>query len=322
MKAAVCPKYGSPDIIEIQEVNKPTPKDNEVLIKIHAVPVTMGDCEVRAMRFPLEMQIPLRLILGVKKPKNPIQGAYFSGTIEFIGKNVNKFKIGDEVFGTAGIKLGANAEYICLSEKFFTHKPNNMTFEEAATIGIGGLNALHFLKKSNIQSNEKILIIGAGGSIGSYCIQLAKLFGAEVTAIDSNEKLEFIKKVGADHIIDYREDDFTKNNIKYDVIFDVIGKNELKRGLECLNKNGRYILANPRLKSILQGIWTSITTDKKVLFQVADEMIEDMIYLKELIEDNKLKAFIDKKFSLEDIAKAHRYVENGYKKGDVVVNIY
>lgn len=321
MKAIVCPKYGPPDIMELKEVNKPTPKSNEVLIKIHAIPVTMGDCEVRASRFHIEFFLLIRLILGIRKPKSPIQGAYLSGVIEEVGNDVKDLKVGDEVFGSCGIKLGANAEYVCLTEKTITVKPINMSFEEAATVPIGGLNALHFLQKANIQNGESILIIGAGGSIGTYGIQLAKLFGAKVTAIDSSEKLDYLKEVGADEVIDYRMEDFTKTNNTYDIIFDVIGKSSFTQSLKHLNKNGRYLLANPRLTKIIKGIWTSFTSDKKVIFELADEKVKDLIYLKELIEDGKLKAFIDRRYSLEDMPKAHRYVENGLKKGDVIINV-
>lgn len=321
MRAMVCPKYGDPDVFEYKEVTKPSPKDNEVLIKIHAVPVSMGDCEVRASRFPIEFLPILRLILGVRKPKSEIQGAYLSGVVEEVGKSVRKINIGDKVFGSCGLKLGANAEYICLTEKMITKNPSNMSFEEATTIPLGGLNALHFLRKATIQSNEKVLIIGAGGSIGTYGIQIAKLYGAKVTAIDSSEKLNFLKDIGADEVIDYRMEDYISKPNKYDIIFDVIGNKPITHGLKKLNKNGRYLMANPRLLNIFRGIFSSITSDKKVIFDLADEKIEDLIFLRELVEDKKLKAYIDRSFPLEEISKAHRYVENGNKKGDVILTI-
>jgi NADPH:quinone reductase-like Zn-dependent oxidoreductase len=269
----------------------------------------------------------MRLWKGFLKPKeNSIMGTEFAGEIEEVGKDVKKFKVGDQVFGSAGMDLGTNAEYICLPEEPEEMKggvaimPANMTYEEAATVPFGGRDALHFLRLGKIQSGQKILINGAGGSIGTFAVQLAKLDGAEVTAVDSAAKLDMLRSLGADHVIDYTKEDFTESGEIYDVIFDVVGKISFSRSNKSLKDNGTYLLANPA-SQIIQGLWTSLRSNKKVIMQTASGTIADLIILRKLIEAGKLKTVIDRTYPLEQIVEAHRYVEKGGKLGNVVIAV-
>jgi NADPH:quinone reductase-like Zn-dependent oxidoreductase len=245
---------------------------------------------------------------------------YTPGEIEAIGKEVTLFRKGDQVFAPTDRNFGAYAEYVCLPD---THsmaiKPANMTFEEAATIPVGGLNALHFLRKEYIQSGQKVLINGAAGSIGSYAVQIAKSFGAEVTAVDSTRKLDMLRSIGADHVIDYTQEDFTQNGETYDVIVDVVGKSPFSRSVRSLEPNGRYILGNPRFSGAIRGLWTSMTGSRKVMAALTDYKTGDLVFLRELVEAGKIKSVIDKRFPLDQIAEAHRYVETGQKTGHVVI---
>ncbi len=328
MKAIVWTKYGPPDVLELREVEKPTPKDNEVLIRIHATTVTAGDCELRSLKFPIYLSLPMRLWRGFLKPReNSILGTELSGEIEAVGKDVKRLKEGDQVFGSAGLDFGTNAEYICLPEEpgemdgGVAIKPANMTYDEAATVPFGGRDALHFLRKGNIQSGQKILINGAGGSIGTFAIQLAKYFGAEVTGVDSTEKLDMLRSIGADQVIDYTQDDFTKSGEVYDVIFDVVGTVSFSRSERSITQNGTYLLANPLGSQMLRGPLTRMTSSKKVIMQTASPSAQDLIFLRELIEAGKIKTVIDRRYPLEQIAEAHRYVEKGGKKGNVVITV-
>jgi NADPH:quinone reductase-like Zn-dependent oxidoreductase len=326
MKAIVWTKYGSPDVLQLKETAKPTPKANEVLIKIYATTVTAGDCEARNLKMPILIRLPMRMYVGLSKPKRiTILGQELAGEIEAIGKDVKRFKVGDQVFGTTGLGFGAYAEYICLPEKSaMGAKAANMTYEEAAAVPTGGLEALHFIRKGNTLASmrgEKILILGAGGSIGTFAVQLARYFGAEVTGVDSTSKLEMMRSIGADHVIDYTQEDFTRNGETYDVIFDVPGKSSFSGSIRSLKQNGRYLLANPGLSHTLQGPWTSMRSGKKVIFGAASQKTEDLIFLRDLIEAGQIKLVIDRRYSLEQIAEAHRYVETGHKKGNVVINV-
>jgi NADPH:quinone reductase-like Zn-dependent oxidoreductase len=326
MKAIVTTKYGPPEVLQLQEVEKPTPKDDEILIRIYATTVTAGDCELRHLKLPLAYQLMLRLGFGFTKPRNKIPGTEVAGEIEAIGKDVTKFKVGDQVFGSAGMTFGANAEYICLPEKpkemegGVAIKPANMTFEEAATVPFGGRDSLHFLRLGNIQSGQKLLINGAGGSIGTFAIQLAKHYGAEVTAVDSTAKLDMLRSIGADHVVDYTQEDFTERGEVYDVIFDVVGKVSFSRSNKVLKENGIYLLANP-VSQMGQALWTRMRSNKKVIMQTASPTIADLIFLRNLIEEGKLKTVIDRTYPLEQIVEAHRYVEKGGKLGNVVITV-
>jgi NADPH:quinone reductase-like Zn-dependent oxidoreductase len=326
MKAIVTTKYGPPVVLQLQEVEKPTPKADEVLIRIHATTVTAGDCEMRSLKLPLGYQLILRAGFGFRRPRNKIPGTEVAGEIEAVGKDVKQLKVGDQVFGSAGMGFGANAEYICLPEKpgemegGVAIKPANMTFEEAATVPFGGRDALHFLRKANIQSGQKILINGAGGSIGTFAIQLAKYYGAEVTAVDSMPKLDMLRSIGADHVVDYTQEDFTKNGEIYDVIFDVIGKISFSRSEKSIKQDGTYLLANP-VSQMFQAIWTRMRSSKKVVMQTASGTIADLVFLRGLIEEGKLITVIDRTYPLEQIVEAHRYVEKGGKLGNVVITV-
>jgi len=326
MKSIAWTKYGPPEVLKLKEIEKPIPKDDEGLIKVIATTVTAGDCEMRRLDFPLYLSFPMRIYIGFFKPKRiRVIGQELAGEIVEVGKDVKSLKVGDQVFGTTGFKFGAYAEYICLPEKSkdmsgpLTHKPTNMSFEEAAAVPTGGLEVLHFLRKGNIKRGEKILINGAGGSIGSFGVQLAKYFGAEVTAVDSAEKLEMLGSIGADHVIDYAQEDFTEKENTYDVIFDVIGKSSFSGSLRSLGENGRYLIANPNLIKIIRALLNGGKGNKKIVTETTIQKTEDLQFLKELIEVGKLKTIIDRKYPMEEIVEAHRYVETGEKIGNVII---
>ncbi len=322
MKAIVFEKYGSPDVLHLKEIEKPVPKDNEVLIKVHAATVIVGDCELRSFTFPIWLWLPLRIFFGIRKPKRKILGQEVAGGIEAVGKEIKQFSKGDRVFATTGVLFGAYAEYVCLPGKYaMAIMPANMTYGEAAAVPTGALNALHFIRRGKIRSGEKVLINGAAGNIGCYAVQLAKSNGAEVTAVDSAGKLDMLRSIGADHVIDYMQVDFTKNGETYDVILDAVGKSPFPRSLKSLNKNGRYVLANPRLLQMVRGLWVSMTTSKNVIFEFAGYRTEDLVFLQELIEAGTIRSVIDRTYPLEQTADAHRYVDTGQKAGNVIITL-
>ena len=322
MKAIVATAYGSPDVLQLTEVPQPTPKEHEVLIRIHASTVTTGDYEVRSFKIAHFIWLPMRLLTGITRPRKGIFGQEFAGVIAAIGSKVTRFNVGDSVFGMTGVTLGAHAEYIALPENgMLALKPANMSYDEAASIPVGGLVAAAYLRKAAIQPGEKLLINGAGGSIGTLAVQLGRFYGAHVTAVDSAPKLALLRALGADHTIDYAQSDFTQSGETYDVILDVIGKSSFSGSLSVLNPNGRYLLANPRLAPIFRGLWVSMTGSKKVIASAPISSAEELVYLKDLIESGKLKAVIDRRYPLEATAEAHRYVESGQKQGSVVITI-
>jgi NADPH:quinone reductase-like Zn-dependent oxidoreductase len=327
MKAIVWTEYGLPDVLQLREIEKPTPKDNEILIKIHATTVTAGDCEQRSLKLPFWLALPMRAYVGLLKPTRiTILGMELAGKIEAVGENVTRFKNEDQVFAATGFaRMGTCAEYICLPEEpddgAIARKPVNMTYEEAAAVPVGGQEALHFLRRGMIQQGDKILINGAGGTIGTFAVQLAKYYGAEVTGVDSTEKLNMLRSIGADHVIDYTCEKFTESGERYDVIFDVVGKSSFSSSLRSLKTNGRYLLANPRLSQMVRGRWMSRTSSKKVILGSVDYKTEDLCFLKELIEAGTIRSVIDRCYPLEQVAEAHRYVETGHKMGHVVITI-
>ena len=323
MKAIIWTKYGPPDVLQLQEVEKPTPKNNEVCIKIHATTVTAGDCEMRGMKVAKMFRYLMRIYIGLRKPKRiTILGMELAGKIEAVGKDVILFKEGDEVFAAPDFNhLGTCKEYTCLPEEskegLLAKKPTNMTYEEAAAVPVGGLEALYFIGNGNVQKQQKVLINGAGGTIGTFAVQLAKYFGAEVTGVDSTDKLDMLRSIGADHVIDYTQEDFTKSEETYDVIFDVVGKRSLSNFKKPLKKNGLLLLANPKLSHYIRSRFSSM----RVKVGTSNPKIEDLMFLKELIEAGKIKSVVDRTYPLEDTAEAHRYVETGEKKGHVVIKI-
>ena len=320
MKAVVCTRYGSPDVIQVLEVPQPIPKASEVLIKIHASTVTAGDCEIRRFDIPILFWLLLRIILGITKPRKGIFGQEYAGQIESVGNKVTRFKKGDPVFGPTTIRLGAHAQYLAIPESYPNlFAPERMAYETAATIATGGINALHFTRRSEIQAGEKVLINGAGGSIGTYALQFAKSHGALVTCVDSINKLPLLRELGADDVIDYAQVDFTRNGKTYDVIIDIVGKSSFSRSVKSLNPNGRYVLGNPTLTGMLRGLLTSFISNKKVISQFAAYHKEAFEFIRAQIEEGKVKPVIDKRFSLDQVADAHRYVEGGFKAGNVVI---
>jgi NADPH:quinone reductase-like Zn-dependent oxidoreductase len=324
MKAILHTEYGPPDELQLKEVEKPVPKGDEVLIKIYASSVTTSDCNVRNSTFtPKLFLLPMRMELGFKTPKINILGIELAGEIESVGGDVKRFNVGGQVFGTPDIAMGAHAEYICMPEEgALTMKPTNTTWEEAAVIPLAGNTALYFIRDlGNIQAGQKVLINGASGGIGTFAVQLAKYYGAEVTGVCSTTNVELVKSLGADKVIDYTKEDFAKNGESYDVIFDVVGKISFSHAKNSLKEEGLYLATLPTLAVILQSLWTSMRGGKKVKFGDAVPKVENLIFLKELVEAGKIKPVIDRSYPLEQTAEAFRYVEKGHKKGNVAITV-
>ncbi|PCI69118.1 MAG: NAD(P)-dependent alcohol dehydrogenase [Piscirickettsiaceae bacterium] len=322
MKAIVYNKYGSPDVLQIKEIEKPKPKDDEVLIKVHSAEVTKSDCEMRSFKFAVKwFWLPLRLAWGIFKPKKKVLGGYFSGQIEGVGKNVTKLVVGDKIFGATQMQFGAYGEYLCLPANYtLVKKPSNMSYEEAAAVPLGGLNALHFMRKANIKKGEKVLINGAGGSIGTFAIQIAKDMGAEVTAVDSSIKETILRQLGVNHFVDYTQENVTNQGKTYDVIFNMVANSRYADFVKILNSNGRYLMGNPKLVDMLRSVVTSKLTNKTAMFSFAGEKEEELITLRMMIEAGKIRSVIDKIYSLNQIVQAHQRVETEQRKGIVVLS--
>ncbi|GLX77427.1 alcohol dehydrogenase [Thalassotalea insulae] len=323
MKAIVYRKYGATDVLEQQVLPKPEPSENELLIKVKSVEVTKTDCEMRSFNFAVKwFWLPLRLALGLFKPRRKVLGSYFSGEVVAVGCNVKEFSIGDAVFGSSGFSLGAYAEYISLpSDACLVKKPKELTFEQAAAIPLGGINALHYLQRVNIKKADKVLVNGAGASIGSFAVQIAKAMGAEVTAVDSSVKKAMLQEIGADHFIDYTKSSFLDTLEKYDVIFDMVPQSSYSGCIRLLKPNGRYLCANPTFIKMLRSVVTPIVTNKQVYFAFAPETKEYLIQLIELVEKQKILPAIDKVFSMERIIEAHQRVETEQRCGIVLLTI-
>jgi NADPH:quinone reductase-like Zn-dependent oxidoreductase len=328
MKAIVWTAYGSPDALKPGDLPKPEPKDGELLIRIHATTVTLGDCEVRSLSFSGPLALALRIYIGMFRPKRvTVLGQEFSGTVEAVGANVSHYHVGDEVFGGTGFTMGGYAEYICLSERppegehVLASKPVHLTHAEAAALPTGGLEALSYLRRGSIQTGDRVLIVGAGGSIGTIAVQLAKHYGAEVTAVDRGEKLEMLRSIGADHVIDYLTQDVASLETNYDVIFDIVGKSKVSRFLPLLVDGGRYLLANPKTRQLIRGEKTESGSGKRIVFRTAERTVQDLLDLKRLVEAGTVRVVIDRSYALEEVAEAHRYVESGMKCGNVTITV-
>jgi NADPH:quinone reductase-like Zn-dependent oxidoreductase len=308
--------------LKIQEVEKPAPKDNEVLIKIYAATITSGDSRVRGFRVPLSYWLFARMALGFRGPRKNILGGDLAGEIESVGKDVKRFKKGDQVMAYPGHHGGGYAEYICLAEDAaMAIKPENLTYEQAAAVPFGGNTALHFLKQANIQNGQKVLIYGASGSVGTYAVQLAKYFGAEVTGVCSTTNIDLVKSLGADKVIDYTKEDFSKNGEIYDVILDAVGKASLSGCMRSLKKDGIYLQVVADPATSIKMKWTGMSSDKTLMGGTAVPQSENLLFIKELIEAGKIKPVIDRTYSFEQIVEAHRYVDKGHKKGNVLINM-
>ncbi len=317
MRAVIYEKYGPPEVLHLSEIEKPVPKDSEILVKVHATVVTTGDVRLRKAD-----PFVVRFFNGLLKPKKNILGINFAGKVEQVGKEVKQFKEGDKVFGSTAFSFGTYAEYICVPEEgVITEMPANTTYEEAAAVPFGTLTSLHFLRKGNVKQGNKVLIYGASGSLGTAAVQLAKYFGAEVTGVCSTANIELVKSFGAEEIIDYTKDDFTESNQTYDVIYDTVGKSPFFACVKKLKKKGIFLSAvHIPPSSVLKNLWILLSS-KKIIGGISTERKEDLVFLKDLIEEGKYKSYIDKSYNLEQISDAHRYVEQGHKKGNVVINV-
>lgn len=322
MKAIVCERYGPPEVLQIKDIATPIPGDNEVRIKTHVTTVNSADCRVRSLNVPAGFGLLARLGLGISKPRQPILGSELSGTVEAVGKDVRTFKVGDPVFAFGDSGMGCYAEYRCMPEDgLLVHKPDNLTYEQAAALSFGGTTALHFLRLANLQRGERVLVNGASGAVGTACVQLARHFGAEVTGVCSRANVELVRSLGASHVIDYTQEDFTKNGIEYDVIIDAVGTAPYSRSQASLTEQGRLLLIIAPLAAMLQIPWVSLTSRKKIIAGVAIGRREDLQLLAELAAAGEYQPVLDRQYPFEEMAEAHRYVDGGRKKGSVTLSL-
>ena len=322
MKAVVYRRYGSPDVLELVDVPKPAPKDDEILIRVLATTVSVADWRARSLSVPPGFGPFARLVFGVFRPRQPILGTELAGEVAAVGKSVRNFKVGDQVFAFPGIGMGAHAEYKSMPENgAVALKPANLSYEEAAAISFGGTTALHFLRKAKIQRGEKVLVNGASGAVGTAAVQLAKHFGAEVTGVSSTRNLELLKSIGADKVIDYTREDFTRNGETYDVIMDTVGTADLSRTRHSLKEGGRLLLVFGTFGDLLQSGWVSMTSGRKIIAGTSGGSAEDLRFLAALAESGAYKPVIDRRYPLEQIVEAHRYVDAGHKRGNVVITL-
>jgi NADPH:quinone reductase-like Zn-dependent oxidoreductase len=328
MRAIVYTEYGPPDVLKLKTIQTPTPKDDEVLIRVRATSVNYGDITARnfknipARDFNMSMALwlPSRVMFGWNKPKKQILGSEFSGVVEQVGKSTRRFKGGDEVFGYRGANMGANAEYLCVPEKSqVALKPVNLSFQEAAAVPYGAITALNLLRAANIQKGQKVLINGASGGIGSAALQLAKDQGAVVTGVCSTPRMGLVRSLGADHVVDYTREDFTRRGEMYDLVFDILGRSSFAKSKNVLNPGGRYLLASFKTKQLLEMVWTKVRGGKRVICAISAEKPDDLLAVKQLAEEGKIRSIIDRAFPMEQTREAHRYVEEGHKKGSVVI---
>jgi NADPH:quinone reductase-like Zn-dependent oxidoreductase len=323
MKAITYANYGSADVLQLKEMEKPVPKDDEILIRVQAAEATKADVEMRSFKFAVKwFWLPLRIAFGIRKPKRQILGGYFSGDVESLGKDVTQFSIGDQVFGAAALRLGAYREYVALPASYaIVAKPANMSFAEAAAVPLGGFNALHFMRLAEIRPGDKVLINGAGGSIGAHGVQISKSMGAEVTAVDSTIKEDMLRRMGASHFIDYTKENFAAMGRTYDVIFDMVAGSSYAACIEILNPNGRYLSGNPRLSVMIRSMLTTRFTNKTARFAFAGETKADLLTLKGMIEDGRIKSIVDRVYPMDQATDAHIRVETEQRLGAVVIAI-
>lgn len=322
MRAVIATKYGPPDVLQIREIKKPTPRDDEILIKVRATTVTSGDWRVRSLDVPRGFGLVSRLIFGLSKPRQPVLGSELAGVVESVGSSVTRFREGDEVFAFSDAKMGCHAEYKCMPEDgAVAAKPPNLSFVEAAALSFGGTTALQFFRRGKLSSAETVLINGASGGVGTAAVQLAKHFGAYVTGVCSTANLELVKSIGADRVIDYTQEDVSSAEGAYDIILDAAGTIPLARATEMLKDGGRLLLVLGTLPDMLRSPIVSLTTSKKVIAGPASGRLEDLQFLAELAEAGTFRPVIDRRYPFEDIAEAHRYVDEGHKKGNVVITL-
>lgn len=323
MKAVVYSRYGPPEVLSVEEVERPAPGDGDVLVEVRAAEATKADCELRSFRFAVKwFWLPLRLVFGIFRPRRPVLGNYFAGVVIEAGRNVTRLAAGDAVFGSSGLRLGAYGEFMTVpSSGPVTEKPSNMTFEEAAAVPLGGLNAIHFLRLAGIEPGEKVLVNGAGGSIGAHGVQIAKAYGAEVTAVDSPFKEAMLRRIGADHFVDYTREDFSARGDTYDVIFDMVAGSSYSACIRSLKPDGRYLKANPRLSDMLRAAWTTRFSDKTVRVAFAKETQEELQALKEMIEKGQIQSIVDTVYPMSRVAEAHHRVESEQRSGAIVLSI-
>jgi len=325
MRAIECTAYGPPDVLQLRNLPKPVPKDDEVLIRIRATTAGAADCELRRFDFAPWIWLPMRLAFGIRRPRRPVLGQELAGDVEAVGNEVRSFAKGDRVFAATGIGLGAYAEFLCLRETPQTGAmatmPENLGYEEAATLPYGGGEALAFLRKGKVRSGQRVLVNGAGGSFGTCAVQLAKVLGAHVTAVDSAPKLEMLRAIGADRVVDYSQEDFTDGPETYDVIFDVVRGTPSGRMVRSLNEDGCLLLANPGFLQIVRARWAAKGSKKRVSIAGAGVTAEHLTYLRGLVVEGKLRPVTDRAFPLEQMAEAHRYAETGQKLGNIVVTV-
>ena len=322
MKAIVYDRYGPPDVLRLQEVRKPTPKDNEVLIQTHATTVTSGDWRARSLDVPVGFGLMSRLFFGISKPRQPILGTELAGRIESIGKDVRKFKVRDRVFAFSGAGMGCHVEYKCMPEDgAVALTPPNLTCDEAAALSFGGTTALNFLRRGRLQNGERVLVNGASGAVGTAAVQLAKHFGADVTGVCSTANVELLRSLGATHVIDYTKDDFTRNGETYDVVVDTVGTAPFARSKGSLKEGGRLLLILGGMPDLLRVPWVSMTSSKKIIAGPASVRTEDLRFLAKLAQAGEFRPVIDRRYPFEQIVEAHRYVDTGHKKGNVVITL-
>ena len=321
-RAVHCTRYGQPDVLELRQVSAAAPKPGQVLIRVHAATVTLGDCEIRAFKLADWIWVPARLAFGITRPRQPVLGMELAGEVVAIGEKVSRFKIGDRVFGSSGFAMGAYADYAAVPETAsITTIPSSLTYAQVVGIPTGGFNGLHFVRQCNLKPGEKVLINGAGGSIGMFATQIAKASGAEVTAVDRAGKFEMLRRLGADRLIEFTETDFWATGDRYDAVIDVVGTSPFAPTVAALNHGGRYILGNPRAGQMVQAIAENRRGRVRAMFNLAAEPLADLEWLKQQVADGALQVIVDRTYALEQIREAHAYVESGLKTGIVVIDI-